>query len=142
MVKHLGQFNGLRSVIIAGLLVSGCGRADVKACEEFVKSGLVSPSSYKLVSAHPEDMTLKEPDRKARVITLEFDAQNVMGGTIRDRAYCEFRYDAYGNLPTDRNMLIMAKGAAARRDLIDMGKSGAFGPREDFKGAKPISCCN
>lgn len=137
------KLNALRSAALLGALaLSGCGRADVAACEEFVKSGLRSPSSYKRIAALHEDMTLKDPDRKVRVITLEFDADNAIGGNIRDRAYCEFQYDPYGNLPTGKEMIIRAKSLAARRDLIEMGKGGAFGHPETYKDAKPISCCN
>lgn len=123
------------------LLLAGCGRADVKACEEFVRSGLVSPSSYRLISAHGENMPLKDPDRQSRVVTLEFDAQNRMGATIRDRAYCEFKLDLMGNVPTGNEMMLRAKFSIGQRDMADLIQRGAFGERNVQKDPKPITCC-
>jgi hypothetical protein len=87
MTKIL-PFSSALTVVLSGCSMAG-GQPEVTACEEFIKSALRSPSTFKSVSSKSSDS--KSGDGKGvREIFIEYDAANAFGTPIRGSQICTF----------------------------------------------------
>lgn len=144
------------SVPLAALTLAGCGRPDVKACEIFIKDGLRSPSTYRLISMSEQDEKVSKPplpkeagelERMAweqdkaqhgiRSLILEYDAANAYGTPIRGHQVCTFATidgDLQDNATIDANTAhrraMEAFDAAARSGALPNVKPEDWPTRE------------
>lgn len=95
---------GKGRVALFAIALSGCEGREIAACEDYLKDGLRSPSTYNRVnvSARDEPVTAarivelggREPrggqSLALRSVTIEYDAQNAFGTPIRGALQCGF----------------------------------------------------
>ena len=147
----------MRTLIIGGLLLlAGCDKPDVKACEDFILDGLRSPSSYRRVaisvsetpiafeavrkiSAAPELYTPSTDFRMntaepliIRVVRVEFDAENAFGAALRSKTTCAFRHTKGSAL---NSMVSLAR--ARERDRLRAAADPAIPDLPEL----PYPCC-
>ena len=89
---------------LMALVLAGCEAREIAACEDYVKDGLRSLSTYRRVSVASRDEAataariielggrqLRGGQSLAlRTVTIEYDAQNAFGTPIRNAAQCGF----------------------------------------------------
>ena len=116
------------------LLLCSCGARDVQACEDFIRDGLRSPSTYKRMSLVSDDKQLNEEEfreltklprygtytpHQLREVLIEYEAANAYGTPVRGTEICAFVLTD-GELPSKAAMkadLALAKSARTLRDL-------------------------
>lgn len=141
--------------------LASCQRPEVAICEEFIKEGLKSPSSYKrirlnvsenplnlqkFVEDHPNSSILKKEKAKTgqlnqRFVTIEYDATNGFGVLIRSNQICEF-HTLNGELPSREMMKARMKSNSAARDMRELGRQGMLPnqPKIEISGPR-YECC-
>lgn len=91
-------------IALIALLLAGCEGREIAACEDYVKYGLRSPSTYGRVNVTTRDEPVTGPriaelggreprggqSLALRTVTIEYDAQNAFGTPIRSAAQCGF----------------------------------------------------
>jgi hypothetical protein len=114
-------------VLASCSLVESSSDKAVKACEVFIKDGLRSPATYKLIKATTDD---PRTDKSIRSVFVEYDASNAFGTPIRAIEQCLFEADENGGLPDSASMNLSA--AMARTT------AAAKGLREQSQGRKVV----
>lgn len=133
---------------LLALTLAGCEKAEIGACETFVKEGLRSPGSYRRAAAdlasHDmsladfrkvtgdkpggalEELAAQSKRRGIRTVTLHYDAQNAFGATVRETSQCLFRTED-GELSGDADETVAAvmAGSKSERDFRELLRSGA-----------------
>lgn len=136
------------------------GPLQVRLCEEFIKEGLASPSSYhranfiegeepitiaELQKLRPPDswdkLYLDQP-RSLHLVSVEYDADNAYGASLRGYGSCAFE-KRNGEFESSTSMESSARMSMSRvrlRDLVDAGalpkmKPGSLG------GPRKYDCC-
>lgn len=111
------------------LALAGCEGREIAACEEFLKDGLRSPSTYRRVSLTTRDEATtaqrivelggRQPPAgqslALRTITIEYDANNAFGIPIRGAGQCGFLLRD-GSLAGQQLLDSQVRLASARRD--------------------------
>lgn len=112
-----------RAILMAGLLLRGCGNflpPEVEDCETSLLRSLKSPSSYKRVNWNSVEIS-KEIHEKVRKevedliaddgvkppyvqVSIEYDADNSYGASLRDTLYCRYAVDSKGKALVDRRL--------------------------------------
>lgn len=106
---------GLGGAAILILFLAGCGRPEVAACEQFIKSQIVSPASYQRASVETMDRdvsadeyykaagrqieTLPQRSRELaqeeryviRSVVIDYDTADIDGSVVRSKDICQFR---------------------------------------------------
>ena len=91
-----GRSKGVAAMKLILLAIAICALASCKkevteaekailACEEWVKAGLRSPSTYR--RAHARETNLGERS----MVSLDYDAENGFGSPVRDSTVCVFK---------------------------------------------------
>lgn len=107
------------------VVLSGCEKPVVKACEAYIQDGLRAPSTYKRIGieeasvpatyeerislgADPRLMAIakkhKFPVEPLYALTISYDAQNAMGVPIRSKQVCMFGGDEPSDLLLKRGL--------------------------------------
>lgn len=106
------------AVALMALVLAGCEGREIAACEDYVKDGLRSPSTYRRVSVASRDEAATAArivelggrqvrggqSLALRMVTIEYDAQNAFGAPIRNAAQCGF---------------VLGDGEVASQQLLD-----------------------
>lgn len=156
----------MRAAIIAGvvpvLLLAGCGRADIAACEDFVKEGLKAPSTYKRISVNTYDEPVSLPEfiKKTgqenahpvtkqllalqaerglalRTVAIVSEAHNSYGVPLRTTEICAFKLVG-GKLEGKSSIASSVARAKLRRSSNMMAEAGLL-PKREQQG--PYPCC-
>lgn len=153
----------LRWLPISLLLLTGCQRAEVRACQDFIKDGLKSPSSYKLVSSDVRDEKLTESnflaetgqkpsdidrrslrygDSELRLISISYDAQNSYGTALRSTEICAFRFHGDQQPSTEvlKSRLLFAESTRSFRQLARSGAISSV-PAATVPSEPLYPCC-
>lgn len=101
----------LAAGVLAGsiLLLAGCNPSpEISACETFIKEKIATPATFKVVNASSLPSTGKgirglKPSDEIRLVTIEYDAENIYGAPIRKVDACVFPVRA-GRLPPAQDM--------------------------------------
>lgn len=107
---------------LAALALASCSSQKtlaVDACEGYIKAGLRSPSTYKVVETTLNDPIKADSGRFVRTISISYDAANAFGTPIRGAEICSFVVDSSGNFA--KNLKVEADLASARRALGEGG---------------------
>lgn len=151
--------------VSAALMLTGCNRPEVTACENFVRDGLRSPSSYRRIGIETSDqamslsefrnitgdkpggvlevMTDNAHKHGIRTVSLEYDAQNGFGATLRETRQCYFRMRDGELQGTASTFAAKAKLQKVNREFRDLMRSGAL-PNVNSADVPPEpepSCC-
>lgn len=102
-------------ILTAAVLLAGCDKADVKACEDYILDGLRSPSTYERIEVTRSESPVAPADydriigvldgsigaavKKAdlsegvavRSLYVSYDAQNAFGAPVRNIEECKFK---------------------------------------------------
>lgn len=143
--------------VLCAATLTGCDKADVKACEGFIKDGLASPTSYSRVGvtrwtesiSREEINKLRQPignfergEPSLSLVGIQYDAQNAYGVKIRQGAICAF--ELHDGQPDDNAVVAANARMAARevsmRRLIDAGAIQGT-PPGSFGKPKKYDCC-
>ena len=135
------------------------GQPDVKACEAFIKEGLRSPSSYSRVSvikgvepiSIEELQKLRPPssfdkllkgDRSLHLVSIEYDADNAYGTSIRGVEVCAFEM-RNGELPDSTMIDLKARQSASKRTLRQLSEAGMIegAPPGSTNSPARFPCC-
>ena len=110
--------------LVAALLVAGCDTftpPEVKDCEASLLRGLKSPSSYKRIKADSAEITKEIQDEIAKdagvgllpendipppyvQVSIEYDADNSYGASLRDNYFCRYAVDAKGKAIPEKRL--------------------------------------
>ena len=147
-----------------GLVLAGCGAPEVSACEDFIKDGLKSPSSYQRASVETNvEPTTLDGFREAsgrpmtgsiyegyykhhkvalRNVVIKYDAQNAYGTPVREVGICAFELTDGELRKTKGELHAAVLSAIAARSFRDMANRGAFDGIEpgSLEGPK-YPCC-
>lgn len=157
------NFGALILVPAALLMLSACGQADVQACEQFIKSGLKAPSTYKQISLKTYDEQLSLPEflqrtgqknlhpviqrglelqaedgLGLRTIVIESEAANGYGVPIRSTDICAFKLVG-GKVEDKRALDMHVSSAENRRSSAQLREAGYLPASQEDGGAFP--CC-
>lgn len=131
---------------IGALSLASCGQPEVKACEQFIKSGLKAPSTYKrlALSVHDERVTWEQHLRESpndrnveifrkayehgqlrRIVALDYEASNAFGVPIRSSEQCAFGLQE-GKVADRTRLLNSVKIAEAQRSFRQVNEAGAL----------------
>jgi hypothetical protein len=144
MVKHSGQFNTFRFAIIAAatLLLSGCDKPEIKACEAWIKDGLKAPSTYKRLSAESRLEPAVKPRAEHQVVLIGYEAQNSFGVPLASAEQCQFQTLGGGRLPSSALLDLSARTSMSSRDIWKLARGGAMGSEaREQTNETPPSCC-
>ena len=148
-------------LLSSSALLSACGEPEVEACEEFIKDGLKSPSSYKRASVSKLDETISQEmflenhgkidtfDKHwlddgrltQRIVAIEYDADNSFGASIRGAGICEFHL-IDGELPSQISLDASVSMAIAQRSMRELGRAGLIPNEGKLDIPEPrYGCC-
>lgn len=142
---------------IGAIMLAGCDKPEVKACEGFIKDSLASPTSYSRVeiTRWTEPISKEEIDKLRQplsgfehdqpslsLVGIQYDAQNAYGVKIRQGAICAFELD---NGRPDDEVIVASKARwsatqVSLRRLIDAGAIEGTRPGSLGK-PKKYDCC-
>lgn len=142
--------------VLCAAALTGCDKADVKACEGFIKDSLASPSSYSRINVTrwKESISKKKLDELRQplgfergvpslsLVGIQYDAENSYGAKLRQGEICAF--ELRDGKPAD-DMIIASKArssatTARLRRVIDEGALEGTRPGSMGK-AKKYDCC-
>ncbi|MEA3033983.1 MAG: hypothetical protein QOH86_1999 [Sphingomonadales bacterium] len=152
---------------LAALVLAGCGggEPEIAACEQFTKSGLRSPATYRRAEVKtvdekvtPEELLSRRGDRPddparqlfldaykgdnlgVRNVIISYDADNAYGTPIRGQQICMFQL-RNGQLTDDEKALqSRVKSAEADRDFRALARSGGL-PNQGPLDVPDKPCC-
>ena len=145
-------------VPLAALVVAGCGQPEIKACEQYAKSGLRSPATYRRAGVrtidervtaeefltrrgdNPKDHArglflegLRRSNTGIRNIVISYDADNAFGTPIRGEQICMFQLRDGKLVDDEKEIQTRIKIAEADRDFRALARSGGLpnlGPQD------------
>lgn len=135
------QMNYLALLPLVALLAAcspGVSREDgvFDACEEYVKSTLKAPATYKRVSA---DVLMDEG--KNRLVMLQYDAENSFGAPLRSGEICAFKLNEKGELPDRDEALFLANGSRLAATLRKTRQYGETAQAASDTAEPEHACC-
>lgn len=149
--EHGERIMLIRWAPILALVIGGCGKPEVSACEEFLKESLRSPATYKQVRADiydepitPEKLTTLGgrpwggETLAIRKVFVEYDAENAFGAPIREAQLCGFVL-RNGTLPDSNGLKAAVALASAKRSYQRVKES--VGQADPEYQEPEYSCC-